>query len=278
MNSKKSEVVGRRGAPGLTRAMGLIDALAQRPEAGARLSDLARQTGLGKSTVHCLLAALQEAGLVERDSSQPLYYLGFRLYALGQAAAARFGILGIAGPSLSRLAEQSEDTVYLAAPVGTESVCLARVEGAFPIKTLTLNPGDRRPLGVGSGAMALLAFHDDDEIRRIVAANDARYRDYPFFDAHAVDRIVEQTRNQGHAFTEDIIVVGMRAVAVPILDPDGRPVAAITVGTISGRMTAERRTNVVRAIHREADRIAQRMWPASGNPIRQHFQVSNERR
>ena len=126
-----------------------------------------------------------------------------------------------------------------------DSVCLARVEGAFPIKTLTMNVGDRRPLPVGSGALSMLAFHADDEIEPVLEANTGRCREYYFFDMAAVHAMIEQTRRDGYCFSGNMID-GMRAIAVPILDPDGRPVAAITVSAISDRMKAERRNNIVR--------------------------------
>lgn len=244
---------------GFSREGRILRLLARDPALGMRLSDLAQGTGLGKSTVHRLLSGLKAAGLVDQDAETRRYHLGFELYLLGQAAAARFGLLELAKPSLQRLVDQTEDTVYLVAHDGSDAICLARLEGAFPIKTLTMNVGDRRPLGIGSSAMALLSFLPDDEIERIVEANMQRYKQFPFFDLAGVFAAVEATRRQGYALTDGIIIAGLQAVGVPIMDARGRPVAAITVGAIAERMRPERRANIVAAIQREVRRIETRL-------------------
>ena len=261
--SARSATSVQRG-PGLKRAMRVLRALAAAPESGLRLSDVAAATDFGKSTTHRLLSGLTEVGLVEQDMDNRRYHLGFELYVLGQAAAGRFGILAIAKDSLQRLAERTEDTVYLSVLAGMDAVCLARVEGAIPIKTLTMNVGDRRPLPVGSGALSMLAIHADDEIESILEANTGRCRAYYFFDMAAVHAMIEQTRRDGYCFSDNVID-GMRAIAVPILDPDRWPVAAITVSAISDRMKAERRTNIVANTRREVQRITERVWPQTDN-------------
>lgn len=240
----------------------VLRALSAAPEAGLRLSDVAVATEFGKSTTHRLLSRLTAVGLVEQDLDGRRYHMGFELYVLGQAAARRFGILAIAKASLQRLVERTEDTVYMSVLAGMDAVCLARVEGSFPIKTLTMNVGDRRPLPVGSGALSMLAHYSDDEIDRILEANTQRYREYTFFDMAFVHAMIDQTRRDGFTFSDNLID-GMRALAVPILDPQGRPVAAITVSAISDRMKPERRTNIIAVMRREVQRITQRVWPES---------------
>lgn len=258
---------GVQNVPGLERAMLVLRALSAAPEAGLRLSDVAVATEIGKSTTHRLLSRLTAVGLVEQDLDSRRYHLGFELYVLGQAAAGRFGILAIAKASLQRLADRTEDTVYMSLLAGMDAVCLARVEGSFPIRTLTMNVGDRRPLPVGSGALSLLAYHSDDEIDRILESNTQRYREYSFFDMASVHAMIDQTRRDGFTFSDNLID-GMRAVAMAILDPRGRPVAAITASAISDRMKSERRTNIVAAMRREVQRITQQVWPdAAGHAV-----------
>ena len=82
-------------------------------------------------------------------------------------------------------------------PCGKGSaVCVAREIGDFPIRTLSLGVGDLRPLGVGSGSLALFAFLPDEQIetswreRRLVVR-------YP---GHSRDEIlakVAETRRRG---------------------------------------------------------------------------------
>src|SRR5690606_1595522 len=133
------------------------------------LGVLANETELSKPTAHRLLTGLRHAGMVDYHPDNRLFYPSFKLYRMGQAAGARFDIIQLAGPSLGRIAAATGDTVYLAVRSGDYAVCVARELGAFPIKTLTLNVGDQRPLGLGSNSMVLLASLDDAECERVIA-------------------------------------------------------------------------------------------------------------
>ena len=262
--SARSATSVQRG-PGLKRAMRVLRALAAAPESGLRLSDVAAATDFGKSTTHRLLSGLTEVGLVEQDMDNRRYHLGFELYVLGQAAAGRFGILAIAKDSLQRLAERTEDTVYLSVLAGMDAVCLARVEGAFPIKTLTMNVGDRRPLPVGSGALSMLAIHADDEIESILEANTGRCRAYYFFDMAAVHAMIEQTRRDGYCFSDKR---DRRHAGHCRADPRSRSLAGCRhhgerhQRPHEGRTTHQHRPPNTR---REVQRITERVWPQTDN-------------
>ena len=162
----------------IERAAAVLRALAANGGNGNRLTDVARAVGLSKATTSRILGALVSEGFVEQDSESGLYFVGFTLFSIGNAAAERFGLASAAQPALKRLAERTGDTVYLSIRSGEEAVCIDRVEGAFPIKTLTLNVGDRRPLGVGAGSLALLAFGPDSAVDTSISANAMRYSQY----------------------------------------------------------------------------------------------------
>jgi DNA-binding IclR family transcriptional regulator len=160
---------GEATVQSLGRAVRLLRAMATQ-SGGAMLSALARETGLGKGTVHRLLSALIEAGLVFRDHDSKRYRLGAGLALLGHAAH-RQDFAALSKPFLLRLAEETEDTIYASVREGGAAVCVAREVGAFPIRTLSLDVGHLRPLGVGSGSLALLAFLPDDEIAALIEKN-----------------------------------------------------------------------------------------------------------
>ena len=168
---------------------------------------------------HRLLAALIQAHLVEQDADTRLFHIGFDLLAFAAKAASRHGLVEMAQGALQRLAERTSDAVFLSVRSGVESICVDRHEGSFPIRTLTLSVGDRRPLGVGAGSLALLAFLSDARIERLIAACARRLAPYPAFDVASIHGLVKQTRRQGDAFNDGRIVPGMSAVGVPIMGP-----------------------------------------------------------
>jgi DNA-binding IclR family transcriptional regulator len=166
------------GAQGVHRVADLLRAIASHDAAGARLLDLARQCRLEPPTTHRLLKALDAEGLVARDPSARTYTLGPLTFELGLAAAHHFRARDLCAQALQAIAEHTGDTVFLSMRSGLDTVCIDRREGRFPIKTLTLDVGTRRPLGLGAGGLALLAALDDAEIDAVLGANAWRLAAY----------------------------------------------------------------------------------------------------
>jgi DNA-binding IclR family transcriptional regulator len=142
---------------------------------------------------------------------------------------------------------------------GTEAICIDRIEGSYPIKALTLNVGDRRPLGVGAGSLALLAFLPDHEIEQIVESNMPRLAAFPNYNASLLFEMVEATRRQGHSLNDGHVLSEMFAVGVPVMGRNQRPVAALSIAAIHGRIQGERRANLVSWLSSEAQALEDRI-------------------
>lgn len=233
------------------RASTVLKSLSEGPTEGMRLSDVAEAVGLGKTTVSRLLKALIDVGYVELDAEGRHYRLGYCLFNLGNAAR-RFHIIDLARPGVARLAAVTGDTVFLSLRDGDQALCVDCQTGAFPIRTLTLSVGDRRPLGVGAGSLALLAFEPEAEIARILTANREARQAFSAFDDAGLRGMIERTRAAGFSFNDGRIVNAMNAVGVPVLDRDGRVVAALSIAAIRERMAAPRLEELVAHLKAEA--------------------------
>jgi DNA-binding IclR family transcriptional regulator len=261
-DSTAFEVADRQGGvQSLERAAAILRVLAEAGASGTRLADVAIAIGLGKTTTHRLINALLNLGFVDQDKATRRYRLGLEVYALATAAQGRLDVVELARPSLATLAEQTGDTVFLSIIDRDEAICVDRHVGSFPIRTLTLNVGDRRPLGTGSGSLALLAALPDDEVRRALEVNSKRPVTFPGYDVSEIYRLVAETRANGYAFNNGRIVSGMSAVAVAALGADGKPAAALSVAAIADRMQGDRRRQIVHLLQREAATIADRLDP-----------------
>jgi DNA-binding IclR family transcriptional regulator len=239
----------------LERAVAILHVLADRHRLGARLADVSAATGLSRSTAHRLLTTLVGLGLVEQDRGSGCFFPGLVLLGLGAAAANRHNLAELAAPFTQRLAERTGDTVYLAVRSGAMAVCVDRIEGAFPIKILTWNVGDHRPMGVSASGLAILAALPDDEIARIVEANASRIEALTGHDRAAVLGLVEQTRRAGYALNAGYSAPGMAAVAVPIRGARGEPLASLCVAALASRLDAQRCATVVRWLTEEAEQL-----------------------
>jgi DNA-binding IclR family transcriptional regulator len=230
---------------GIRRVTSLLEALGHGPRSGMRLTDIANETKLSKPTAYRLLTGLNDVGLVEHDEATGHFHLGFEMFVLGSSAVGRYGLSEIARPHLVRLESRCHDTTYLSVKSGFDSVCIDRHEGSYPVKVLTLNVGDRRPLGIGGAALTLLAFMPDAEIDKAIEANRERLATYPNADAPKLYALVELTRRQGYAFFDGLVVPEMAAIGLPIMSRSGKVVAAMGVAAIRSRMQRERREQLL---------------------------------
>jgi DNA-binding IclR family transcriptional regulator len=246
------------------RAARLLRSLARHPD-GAMLSSVARDTELGKGTVHRLLNALINAGLAFQDPESRLYRLGVGLALLGHAAH-RQNFATLAKPFLLRLAESTQDTIYASVREGAAAVCVAREIGAFPIRTLSLDVGHLRPLGVGSGSLAMFAFLPDDEIDALLNKNGGWLVRYPGHARRELFAKVAETRRRGYSLVEGKIIPGMNAMGVPVIGTDGRAVAALSLAAIADRVSGPRVAQLARMLTREARELGRTMGLATEVP------------
>jgi len=252
------------GVQSVERALSIVKLLAEGGNSGARLTDIAESVGLTMSTAHRILQALIQAGAVDQAADSGLYFLGYNMLCWGAAAGNRIGFVELAEPSLELLAERTGDTVFLSVRDRYEAVCIASVEGAFPIRTLTLKVGDRRPLGVGAGSLAILAALDEEDQRHAIKAGAASRAGFPGFDETTLWNLIEDTRRAGCALNESRVVKGMSAIALPISDRRG-VIGAISVAAISERMRPPRRQNILTWLEAEAKKIEAKIRPIDRN-------------
>lgn len=235
----------------IDRAARLLRALAVHPHEGAPFTELMEQTGFGKSTTHRLLAALVDTGFVFQDFVSKRYRLGSAFALLSRNAMTQLRAAACQ-VSLAQLAQSTEDTVFAQVAEGNAAVCIGRATGSFPIRTLTLDEGDRRPLGVGAGSLALLAAMPDEAIDKIIQRNQRWLRDFPTYTREVLLSLVEETRLNGYAVNTGRIVPGMHAVGVPVMGAEGRVVASLSVAAITDRMAPARADKIARMLQNEA--------------------------
>ncbi len=221
----------------------------------ARLTEIANHATLNKVTTLRILDVLAREGFVRRDDATKTYALGEQALVLAAAARNRDDLRARARPALVRLARVSEDTVLLSVRNGAESVCIDRESGSFPIRASYLEIGSRRPLGVGGGSTALLAWLADAEIEAILPQVASRLSNYPKITIETIRTDISRARERGYTLVLDQIVDKMGAIGVPVLGLDGTPIAALSIAALSDRI-ASREAELFAAMKEEAARIA----------------------
>lgn len=235
---------------------------------GIGLSDLTRELGLSKPTIHRLLGALKEEGLIEQDPTTRRYFLGVACFVFGNIASTRFGISRIVAPMLARIARECGDTAFFSIRVENTSECVMREDGDYPIKTHVLMPGDRHPLGVGAGSLAILAAMKDDEIEDYLRRNaDYIAANYPLHSVSSIREGIVETRRRGFSVNRGKVVAGSWGIGIAICDDEGRPLGALSIAAIEARLGDARQQELAHLLRREAQRLDGSAAVTSGAPL-----------
>jgi DNA-binding IclR family transcriptional regulator len=226
---------------GIHRTIVLLRLLATAEGRGLRLKDVADAAGLPRPTTHRILASLIAEGMVERDAGAKAYRLGLDLFRLAARAGNPMNLRELCRPALLRLTGSLGETIFLLVRSGFDAVCIDRTAGLLPIRSFTGDIGGSVMLGIGQGSMAILAHLTPGE----------------------QDEVIEMARVRSKGFCDGAqgLIPGMAGLGVPITTPDGRAVAALSVGSTTDRMTPERNAVIAELLMSEARQIGAQLNP-----------------
>jgi hypothetical protein len=160
----------------------------------------------------------------------------------------------LARPALERLQDAFGDTAVLTETSRGEAVCSEVITGTYPVHANYVTVGTRRPLGVGAGSLAVLAWLPPAERARRLQQTARKLTNYLQLDAASIAAEADAACARGYVLFLDWVVEGMGGIAVPILDYDGWPIGALSVAALSTRIRS-REVAMARLLRQEARRI-----------------------
>jgi DNA-binding IclR family transcriptional regulator len=222
------------------KVLALLDHLAARRRA-VRPAELAAELGEGRATAYQRLQTLVAAGWVE---AQPdgRYRLTLRAARVARVAAEQAGLGDRAMQVLEALVAETRETASLAVLEGREPCIVQRVEPQGILRA-DLRVGAALSLS-GSASGRVLVAHAPESVLLRLRLDGA---DMP------EEAVLEQARRDGYAVSSGQSIEGIRAAAVPVMDPDGRCVAALS---LVGPVTRFDVAAVIEPLRRAAARLA----------------------
>jgi IclR family acetate operon transcriptional repressor len=200
-----------------------------------RLTALAGELQLGKSTVHLLLQTLRDHGMVDYAPATSTYSIGLRVFELGATAIEQGGFgARLVGP-MEELARRCNESVSLGVLNAGSVLIVQRIESPEILRA-DIRPGTRMPLHASASGKALLATMADAEIDQLLPESSLpastrmthRLRDELFAEIRLI-------REQGFAKQTEEFVEGISAVATPVFAAGGRALAALSIAGPSSR-------------------------------------------
>ncbi|MGO1767500.1 hypothetical protein CAP48_12700 [Advenella sp. S44] len=235
------------------KAIHVLKTVEEHQEKGLRLVDVCKQLALGKPTALRLLTQLAQAGLLERSSRSKKYYLGSYCKKLGESLSRQSSLSMRYGTLLRAISARTEDASFLVMLQDLDTLCIAREVGSYPIQALAIPVGNRQPIGVGAGGLAMLATFDEEKTEYYLNANRARFLKYRTLRLDDLRSRVAKARKHGYAVIGSHAVKQVTGVGVTLHDKEGRVVGGVSVAALDNRMTQKRQVVVARIIKEEIE-------------------------
>jgi IclR family KDG regulon transcriptional repressor len=219
------------------------------------LSQIAGHLSLPKSTIHRHLATLENKHFISRDETTGLYRLGLRFVEMAALILQGAGFQRWTQPHLEHLSAECGETVDLAVLDGTHVIYLQVIESLQRVK-IAAAVGQRLPAYCTASGKAFLAFLPDEQVREILPEKLTRYTENTCVTLPGLIKDLRATRERGFAISEQEFEKDINAVAAPILDDSGYPVAVIAVAGPSYRLSREQMNTLGKSIRQATEAIA----------------------
>lgn len=239
------------GTQAIDRALDVLSSFVDHPEQG--ITDIAERTALKPSTVHRIVRALVTSGYLEQRKDTDAYRFGHAALVLGQSAREALGF-DLAIPILEQLGGETGESINMGVRDGNEVVVVLRVESVQPLR-FDQPAGSRIALHCSSMGKSLMAFGDDN----IDALPLSKITPTTITTKSALRSELNDIRGRGFSFDHEESIPGVSCVGAPVLDADGRAVAAIAVQAPTVRMTQERQLAIGRRLIQATAEISSAM-------------------
>ena len=201
------------------------------------LSDVARATGLTRAATRRFLLTLGDLGYVRTDGRR--FELTARVLELGYAFLSSLSLPEVAEPHLERLVSEVHESSSVSVLDGDDIVYVARVPTSR-IMRVSINVGTRFPAYATSMGRVLLSGMGPDELDAFLArAELRRLASHTITDEQRLRAELAGVRRQGWAIVDQELEEGLRSVAAPIRDREGRVVAAVNLSAHASRTSID---------------------------------------
>lgn len=234
----------------ISRAVSIMQALAEKP--GASFGQVAKMTGLPRSTVQRLIGVLNKEGLVTKAFGQQGAYLGMELARLG--ARVQLDARALLRPFMEELHERIGDNIDLTTLDDGRVFVVEQIASNEAIRVISY-VGKQHPVHCTANGKAHLSMVDRETALDLIGPNPKAFTPRTETDPEAVLASIEAARAVGYFTDDEEYDEGASAIAVP-LPRIGDREFAVSIAMPTQRME-RRRDDVISALLALRERITE---------------------
>lgn len=221
-------------------------------------SEISRHLQLAKSSAHGVLTTLESRGYVTRDV-KGRFSLGQEAFRFGFGFLQDLRERDIARPFLEELSELLDETCHMAVHVGNAAVYVEKIERPQTVR-LASNIGARAALHASAVGKVILAYMSDTERERFLAEQKLpRFTAMTITDPESLCQHLATIRDRGYAIDDQEEHEGVRCVGAPVRNYLGKVVAAVSVASLTQRLTDERLPAIAQRLMQATEQISHQL-------------------
>lgn len=201
---------------------------------------ISRSLSLPRSTTYHLLETLMASGFVVHYTDQRVYGLGLAAYELGSGYVRQEPLQRLARQPMADLADRCRNSAHLSVLLGRDVVYVIE-ERAPGHPRLITDVGVRLPAHATASGRAMLAGLPQQQVRALYPDKDAfgSGDDHVPMSLSVLRRVLVEVRRDGWASEDGEVTAGLASRAMPVLDGNGYPVAAVAVTFLQEERTPQ---------------------------------------
>lgn len=223
------------------RALDILNYLFEKEEETG-ISEISRELDIPKSAVHRTLITLEEKNFVQQSKKTEKYWLGLKLYVMGELVKEKTSLIDIIKPFAENLYNKVKEVVNVSIlELGSDGIYKSTViyKTVNTSSVLSVNPkvGSRVDAHTSSVGKSLLAFNKDVDLERAgktITLN--KYTENTIDNWEDLFKELEDVRKKGYAVDNEEREVGLFCIGAPIFDKDNNAIAAISISGPTHRM------------------------------------------
>jgi DNA-binding IclR family transcriptional regulator len=227
------------------------------PDESLTSSELSRRAQLPEASGYRLVQTLEGIGALVRDS-RGKYRLGMLLLSLSQEIASGDLWREVSHNVLARLAKEWRASAH----VGVLENGMATYVATAGCSPMNIRVGMQLEAYCTALGKTLLAALSRDDLRAFLAEGElVALTNRTITEPVTFNAALQQIREQGYAFDDREMLDSLRCVAAPIRNPARQVVAAVSISSGEGEITAERRAAMRAAVISAAQEIGSKLYP-----------------
>jgi IclR family KDG regulon transcriptional repressor len=243
----------------LTKALDILDLFLDN-QGELALYQITKLSGLNKTTVSRIVSTLVRHGYLKQKEKRGKYSLGTIYLGFSGVVKSKLQLRSIVIPYLTKLSQQTHESVIIAYGDGTEEVFTETFQDTSQrgnLLTIVPPEGTRMPLHSTATGKILLAYMSDEELEEYFKNKNLRH-----FTPNTIVNINDMrnhliiVRQEEVAFDDEEFSLGVRGVAARIRDSEGKIVGSFAVLAPSVRLTRAGMRELAPDVKSYADEIS----------------------